>query len=61
MFTKQRLLALLLVLNIIVSCLVICFSYGLYQSYNVVIKEEQYIDHIVYVSQWQHQLNLNYH
>ena len=29
----------LLVLNIIVSCLVICFSYGLYQSYNVVIKE----------------------
>ena len=39
MFTKQRLLALLLVLNIIVSCLVICFSYGLYQSYNVHIKQ----------------------
>ena len=39
MFTGQRLLSLLLVLNIIVSCLVICFSYGLYQNYNVVIKE----------------------
>ncbi|MBR1833459.1 MAG: hypothetical protein IJ784_13715, partial [Ruminiclostridium sp.] len=39
MFTKQRLLSLLLVLNIVVSCFVICFSYGLYQSYNVVIEE----------------------
>lgn len=39
MFTKQRLLALLLVLNIIVSCLVICFSYGLYQNYNVVLDQ----------------------
>ena len=39
MFTKQRLLALLLVLNIIVSCLVICFSYGLYQNYNAYIRK----------------------
>ena len=38
-FKKQRMLSALLVLNIIVSCLVICFSYGLYQNYNVVIKE----------------------
>ena len=38
-FTRQRLLAVLLVLNVVVSCLVICFSYGLYQSYNVVIEE----------------------
>ncbi len=34
MFEKQRLLSLLLVLNIVVSCLVICFSYGLYQNYH---------------------------
>ena len=43
-FKKQRLLSLLLVLNIVVSCLVICFSYGLYQNYNVIIskgEEEQ--------------------
>ncbi len=43
-FKKQRLLSLLLVLNIVVSCLVICFSYGLYQNYNVFIskgEEEQ--------------------
>ncbi|MBR1823173.1 MAG: hypothetical protein IJ779_02945 [Ruminococcus sp.] len=26
-------------LNVVVSCLVICFSYGLYQSYNVVIEK----------------------
>lgn len=38
-FTKQRLLSLLLVLNIVVSCLVICFSYGLYQNYNMVLQE----------------------
>ncbi|MBR1764389.1 MAG: hypothetical protein IJ746_03245 [Ruminococcus sp.] len=35
----QRLPVVLLVLNVVVSCLVICFSYGLYQSYNVVIKQ----------------------
>ncbi len=33
MFTGQRLLSLLLVLNIIVSCLVICFSCGIYRMY----------------------------
>lgn len=38
MFTKQGLLSLLLVLNIIVSALVICFSYGLYQNYNVILE-----------------------
>ena len=38
-FTKQRLLSLLVVLNIIVSGLVICFSYGLYQNYNVIVNE----------------------
>ena len=42
-FTRQRLLAVLLVLNVVVSCLVICFSYGLYQSYNVVIEEGAYV------------------
>lgn len=36
---KQRLLSLLLVLNIIISCFVMCFSYGLYQNYNVVISD----------------------
>ena len=36
-FTRQRLLAVLLVLNVVVSCLVICFSYGLYQNYNAII------------------------
>ncbi len=37
MFTGQRLLSLLLVLNIIVSCLVICFSYGVYYNYNKLV------------------------
>ena len=37
LFSAQRLLAALLVLNIIVSCLVICFSYGLYHNYRAVI------------------------
>ncbi len=36
-FTKQGVISLLLVVNIIVSALVICFSYGLYQHYNIVI------------------------
>ena len=36
-FRKQKLLSLLLVLNIVVSCLVICFSYGLYHNYRAVI------------------------
>ncbi len=36
---NQRMLFLLLVLNIVISCLVICFSYGLYQNYNMVLKE----------------------
>ena len=35
----QRLLSLLFVLNIIISCFVMCFSYGLYQNYNVVISD----------------------
>ena len=38
-FTKQRLLSLLLVLNIVVSCLVICFSYGLYHNYRAIISK----------------------
>ena len=38
-FTKQGVISLLLVINIIVSALVICFSYGLYQNYNVMIEE----------------------
>ena len=41
-FTKQRLLSLLVVLNIVVTCLVICFSYGLYQHYNVVTEKGEY-------------------
>ncbi len=39
LFTKQRLLSTLLVLNIVISCLVICFSYGLYQNYNVIVHD----------------------
>ncbi len=34
---KQRMLTVLLALNIVVSCLVICFSYGLYHNYRAVI------------------------
>jgi|GEM_PF-1235345 len=34
-FTKQGVISLLLVVNIVVSALVICFSYGLYQNYNM--------------------------
>ena len=44
MFTGQKLLSLLLVLNIVVSCLVICFSYGLYRNYQTTLamgKEEE--------------------
>ena len=41
-FKKQRMLSLLLVLNIIVTCLVICFSYGLYQHYNMVSEKGEY-------------------
>lgn len=41
-FTRQRLLAVLLVLNVVVSCLVICFSYGLYQNYNVSVREGEH-------------------
>ncbi len=36
---NQRMLFLLLVLNIVISCLVICFSYGLYQNYNMIVEE----------------------
>ena len=48
LFTKQRLLAFLLVINIVVSCLVICFSYGLYQNYNVIVQkgEEEEITYL---------------
>ncbi len=44
MFTGQKLLSLLLVMNIIISCLVICFSYGLYRNYQTTLamgKEEE--------------------
>ena len=33
-FKKQRMLTLLLIMNIVVSCLVICFSYGLYRNFH---------------------------
>ena len=39
LLTKQGVISLLLVVNIVVSALVICFSYGLYQHYNIVIDE----------------------
>ena len=39
LLTKQGVISLLLVVNIVVSALVICFSYGLYQNYNVMIEE----------------------
>ena len=39
LLTKQGVISLLLVVNIVVSALVICFSYGLYQNYNIYINE----------------------
>lgn len=34
-----RFISILIVLNIVVSAFVVCFSYGIYQNYNTVIKE----------------------
>ncbi len=39
-FTKQGVISLLLVVNIVVSALVICFSYGLYINYNLEVKDK---------------------
>ena len=41
LLTKQGVISLLLVVNIVVSALVICFSYGLYQNYNIIINESE--------------------
>ena len=42
--TKQGITSLLLVVNIIVSCLVICFSCGVYRNYKLMIKEGEPTD-----------------
>ena len=34
-----RFISILIVLNIVVSAFVVCFSYGIYQNYNTVIEE----------------------
>ncbi len=36
---KYRMISMLIVLNIIISAFVICFSYGIYQNYNIKIDE----------------------
>ena len=38
-FKSYRMVSILIVLNIIISAFVICFSYGIYQNYNVKIDE----------------------
>lgn len=38
-FKSYRMISILIVLNIIISAFVICFSYGIYQNYNVKIED----------------------
>ncbi len=44
LLTKQGVISLLLVINIVVSAFVICFSYGLYQNYDVTIEKGEQED-----------------
>lgn len=38
-FKSYRMISILIVLNIIISAFVICFSYGIYQNYNIILDE----------------------
>ncbi len=38
-FKSYRMISILIVLNIIISAFVICFSYGIYQNYNIIMDE----------------------
>lgn len=40
MFRNERMITILILLSVFTSSLVLCFSYGLYQNYNVLIAEE---------------------
>ncbi len=46
-FKSYRMISILIVLNIIISAFVICFSYGIYQNYNTVIDEGESSIHLL--------------
>ena len=46
-FKSYRMISILIVLNIIISAFVICFSYGIYQNYNTVIDEGESSMHLL--------------
>ena len=46
---SYRMISILIVLNIIISAFVICFSYGIYQNYNVVINEGESSQRQLYI------------
>lgn len=50
MFTTQKLISFILAVNIIVSCLVICFSSGLYSIYQPLVEDGQEITGITSVT-----------
>lgn len=49
-FKSYRMISILIVLNIIISAFVICFSYGIYQNYNVKIKDGESSQRQLYIS-----------
>ena len=49
-FKSYRMISILIVLNIIISAFVICFSYGIYQNYNTVIVEGESAEHELEIS-----------
>lgn len=55
----------LLLLNVIVSCVVICFSYGLYQNYNVILQEGKQDDYkqlsVICDKQFQSETEYGFH
>lgn len=48
-FKSYRMISILIVLNIIISAFVICFSYGIYQNYNIVISDGESSQRQIYI------------
>ena len=48
-FKSYRMISILIILNIIISAFVICFSYGIYQNYNVKINEGESAQRQLYI------------
>ena len=49
-FKSYRMISILIILNIVISAFVICFSYGIYQNYNTVIAEGESAEHELEIS-----------